>query len=228
MAGVAEPLLPSPGKAKGKAAPQERGGGPAPISRHRRVFSDEGGKLSPFLPPEIFQKLQIAEAQAARKCVGMGTWWAGSRGCGVSVRPAPLLGPLRGSPEPAAVPGSCAGSPRRPYSPGSPQGADAAGGGVAAEPEAEGCLRGAGGAAEPQPGRAENLAGKRGARGGGCGQLGAVGPAPGAFVGCHRRSIALQTLSLQRQMMENLVIAKAREETVSLPLGESSEQGPGL
>uniref|UniRef100_A0A8C3BNI9 VPS9 domain-containing protein n=1 Tax=Cairina moschata TaxID=8855 RepID=A0A8C3BNI9_CAIMO len=41
---------------------------------------------------------------------------------------------------------------------GSPQGADAAGGGVAAEPEAEGCLRGAGGAAEPQPGRAENLA----------------------------------------------------------------------
>uniref|UniRef100_A0A8C3BND7 VPS9 domain-containing protein n=1 Tax=Cairina moschata TaxID=8855 RepID=A0A8C3BND7_CAIMO len=55
------------GKAKGKAAPQERGGGPAPVSRHRRVFSDEGGKLSPFLPPEIFQKLQIAEAQAARK-----------------------------------------------------------------------------------------------------------------------------------------------------------------
>lgn len=28
---------------------------------------------------------------------------------------------------------------------------------------------------------------------------------------------ALQTLSLQRQMMENLVIAKAREETVSFP-----------
>lgn len=45
---------------------------------------------------------------------------------------------------------------------------------------------------------------------------------------CHRRSVALQTLSLQRQMMENLVIAKAREETVSLLLGESSEQGPGL
>nr|XP_038041529.1 VPS9 domain-containing protein 1 isoform X5 [Anas platyrhynchos] len=55
------------GKGKAKAAPQERGGGPAPVSRHRRVFSDEGGKLSPFLPPEIFQKLQIAEAQAARK-----------------------------------------------------------------------------------------------------------------------------------------------------------------
>lgn len=30
---------------------------------------------------------------------------------------------------------------------------------------------------------------------------------------------APQTLSLQRQMMENLVIAKAREETVSFPVG---------
>uniref|UniRef100_A0A8C5U7N1 VPS9 domain containing 1 n=1 Tax=Malurus cyaneus samueli TaxID=2593467 RepID=A0A8C5U7N1_9PASS len=29
-----------------------------------RVCSDEGGKLSPFLPPEIFQKLQITEAQS--------------------------------------------------------------------------------------------------------------------------------------------------------------------
>ncbi|NXW43115.1 VP9D1 protein, partial [Nyctiprogne leucopyga] len=55
------------GEAPVKAAAQERGGGPAPLPRHRRVFSDEGGKLSPFLPPEIFQKLQIAEAQSARK-----------------------------------------------------------------------------------------------------------------------------------------------------------------
>ncbi|XP_067158929.1 VPS9 domain-containing protein 1 [Apteryx mantelli] len=55
------------GKAKAKPAVPERSAGPAPISRHRRVFSDEGGKLSPFLPPEIFQKLQIAEAQSARK-----------------------------------------------------------------------------------------------------------------------------------------------------------------
>ncbi|NXF67846.1 VP9D1 protein, partial [Ciccaba nigrolineata] len=55
------------GKAQAKPAAQERGGGPAPLPRHRRVFSDEGGKLSPFLPPEIFQKLQIAEAQSARK-----------------------------------------------------------------------------------------------------------------------------------------------------------------
>ncbi|NWX49733.1 VP9D1 protein, partial [Steatornis caripensis] len=55
------------GKAQAKPAAQERGGGPAPLPRHRRVFSDEGGKLSPFLPPEIFQKLQIAEAQSARR-----------------------------------------------------------------------------------------------------------------------------------------------------------------
>ncbi|KAK1192204.1 VP9D1 protein, partial [Pygoscelis papua] len=55
------------GKAQAKPAAQERGGGPAPLPRHRRVFSDEGGKLSPFLPPEIFQKLQIAEARSARK-----------------------------------------------------------------------------------------------------------------------------------------------------------------
>uniref|UniRef100_A0A670IR95 VPS9 domain containing 1 n=1 Tax=Podarcis muralis TaxID=64176 RepID=A0A670IR95_PODMU len=41
--------------------------GPAPVSRHRRVFSDEGGKLSPFLPPEMFQKLQITEVQCAKK-----------------------------------------------------------------------------------------------------------------------------------------------------------------
>lgn len=36
--------------------------------------------------------------------------------------------------------------------------------------------------------------------------------------------IAWQTLSLQRQMMENLVIARAREETVSFPLRESLKQ----
>ncbi|NXV46749.1 VP9D1 protein, partial [Uria aalge] len=55
------------GKTQAKPAAQERSGGPAPLPRHRRVFSDEGGKLSPFLPPEIFQKLQIAEAQSTRK-----------------------------------------------------------------------------------------------------------------------------------------------------------------
>uniref|UniRef100_A0A8C0UEQ9 Uncharacterized protein n=1 Tax=Cyanistes caeruleus TaxID=156563 RepID=A0A8C0UEQ9_CYACU len=55
------------GKAQVKPAAKEQGGGPAPLPRHRRVCSDEGGKLSPFLPPEIFQKLQIAEAQSARK-----------------------------------------------------------------------------------------------------------------------------------------------------------------
>ncbi|XP_021486888.1 VPS9 domain-containing protein 1 isoform X2 [Meriones unguiculatus] len=40
---------------------------PLPASRHRRVCSDEGGKLSPFLPPEIFQKLQAAESQNSKK-----------------------------------------------------------------------------------------------------------------------------------------------------------------
>ncbi|RMC09368.1 hypothetical protein DUI87_14376 [Hirundo rustica rustica] len=70
------------GKAQVKPAPQERGGGPAPLPRHRRVCSDEGGKLSPFLPPEIFQKLQIAEAQSTRKYGGLGhggwdrEWWS--------------------------------------------------------------------------------------------------------------------------------------------------------
>ncbi|XP_061863666.1 VPS9 domain-containing protein 1 isoform X2 [Colius striatus] len=55
------------GKAQAKPAVQERSGSPGPLPRHRRVCSDEGGKLSPFLPPEIFQKLQIAEVQSARK-----------------------------------------------------------------------------------------------------------------------------------------------------------------
>ncbi|XP_053762766.1 VPS9 domain-containing protein 1 isoform X3 [Panthera pardus] len=40
---------------------------PSPTSRHRRVYSDEGGKLSPFLPPEIFQKLQVVESQSSKK-----------------------------------------------------------------------------------------------------------------------------------------------------------------
>ncbi|XP_075795939.1 VPS9 domain-containing protein 1 [Pelodiscus sinensis] len=50
-----------------KPAAPEKGPGPAPVSRHRRVFSDEGGKLSPFLPPEIFQKLQLTKAQGTKK-----------------------------------------------------------------------------------------------------------------------------------------------------------------
>ncbi|KAM8955974.1 VPS9 domain-containing protein 1 isoform 3-T3 [Lycaon pictus] len=40
---------------------------PPSTSRHRRVYSDEGGKLSPFLPPEIFQKLQVVESQSSKK-----------------------------------------------------------------------------------------------------------------------------------------------------------------
>lgn len=38
-----------------------------PTSRHRRVYSDEGGKLLPFLPPEIFQRLQVVESQSSKK-----------------------------------------------------------------------------------------------------------------------------------------------------------------
>ncbi|KAM7058379.1 VPS9 domain-containing protein 1 isoform 2-T2 [Molossus nigricans] len=40
---------------------------PSPTSRHRRVYSDEGGKLLPFLPPEIFQRLQVVESQNSKK-----------------------------------------------------------------------------------------------------------------------------------------------------------------
>ncbi|XP_066493179.1 VPS9 domain-containing protein 1 isoform X2 [Tiliqua scincoides] len=54
------------GKSKAKLVP-ERVMGPAPLSRHRRVLSDEGGKLSPFLPPEMFQKLQITEVHSTKK-----------------------------------------------------------------------------------------------------------------------------------------------------------------
>lgn len=43
------------------------------------------------------------------------------------------------------------------------QGADPAGGGLPAEPEAEGSVRGAGGTAEPKPGRAKDIPGKWGA-----------------------------------------------------------------
>lgn len=49
---------------------------------------------------------------------------------------------------------------------------------------------------------------------------------PWGVVGVPNSSPTLQTLSLQRQMMENLVIAKAREETVSFPVGSLQEPPP--
>ncbi|XP_074864718.1 VPS9 domain-containing protein 1 isoform X2 [Carettochelys insculpta] len=52
---------------KGKSAAPESGPSPAPISRHRRACSDEGGKLSPFPPPELFQQLQMAKAQGTKR-----------------------------------------------------------------------------------------------------------------------------------------------------------------
>ncbi|NXE83516.1 VP9D1 protein, partial [Cochlearius cochlearius] len=133
------------GKAQAKPAAQERSGGPAPLPRHRRVFSDEGGKLSPFLPPEIFQKLQIAEAQGARK----------------------ELTPL----EEASLQNQK----------------------LKAAYEAR--------VARLNPSQALQKTSL------------ASGEPPG-------------TLSLQRQMMENLVIAKAREETVPFPGGQSSAGRP--
>lgn len=36
-------------------------------SGHRRAISDGGGKPTPFLPPEIFQRLQTMESQDAGK-----------------------------------------------------------------------------------------------------------------------------------------------------------------
>lgn len=38
-------------------------------TRHRRVLSEGGQTASPFLPPEIFQKLQIMESQDNKKWV---------------------------------------------------------------------------------------------------------------------------------------------------------------
>uniref|UniRef100_A0A8C5IUI8 VPS9 domain containing 1 n=1 Tax=Junco hyemalis TaxID=40217 RepID=A0A8C5IUI8_JUNHY len=107
------------------------------------------------------------------------------------------------------------------------QGADPAGGGLPAEPEAEGGLRGTGGAAEPKPGCAENIPGKWGL--GRSWELDRerVPGGPLLPTGVHEVWVdvpnsprAPQTLSLQRQMMENLVIAKAREETLQRKMEE--------
>ncbi|NXK98305.1 VP9D1 protein, partial [Formicarius rufipectus] len=48
-----------------KPAVQERGGSPAPLPRHRRVCSDEGGKLSPELTPLEEASLQNQKLKAA-------------------------------------------------------------------------------------------------------------------------------------------------------------------
>ncbi|KAK1330597.1 hypothetical protein QTO34_010793 [Cnephaeus nilssonii] len=55
------------GKACLKPATPAAAAVPSPTSRHRRVYSDEGGKLLPFLPPEIFQRLQVVESQSSKK-----------------------------------------------------------------------------------------------------------------------------------------------------------------
>ncbi|XP_036998588.2 VPS9 domain-containing protein 1 isoform X2 [Artibeus jamaicensis] len=55
------------GKARLKPAMPVAAPVPAPTGRHRRVYSDEGGKLLPFLPPEMFQRLQVVEPQGSKK-----------------------------------------------------------------------------------------------------------------------------------------------------------------
>ncbi|XP_040838140.1 VPS9 domain-containing protein 1 [Ochotona curzoniae] len=55
------------GKPSLKPAPPVATPSPCAPSRHRRVCSDEGGKLFPFLPPEIFQRLQAVEVHSSKK-----------------------------------------------------------------------------------------------------------------------------------------------------------------
>ncbi|NXP65719.1 VP9D1 protein, partial [Chloropsis cyanopogon] len=157
------------GKAQVKAAAQERGGGPAPLPRHRRVCSDEGGKLSPFLPPEIFQKLQIAEAQSARKEL---TPLEEASLQNQKLKAAYEARVARLNPSQAV------------------QKTSLASGELGRSWELD---------------RARSQAGR--------GSLGARVDVPNS-------PPAPQTLSLQRQMMENLVIAKAREETLQRKMEE--------
>lgn len=55
------------GKACLKPAVQVAAPASSLTCRHRRVYSDEGGKLLPFLPPEMFQRLQVVELQSSKK-----------------------------------------------------------------------------------------------------------------------------------------------------------------
>ncbi|OWK56692.1 VPS9 domain-containing protein 1 [Lonchura striata] len=166
------------GKAQVKAAAQERDGGPAPLPRHRRVCSDEGGKLSPFLPPEIFQKLQIAEAQSARKEL---TPLEEASLQNQKLKAAYEARVARLNPSQAVQKTSLAS-------------AGWGGAGSWAEPAAR---QGEGPWGSPPPHWWPW----------GVGDVPKCPPAP-------------QTLSLQRQMMENLEIAKAREETLQRKMEE--------
>ncbi|TNN30428.1 VPS9 domain-containing protein 1 [Liparis tanakae] len=64
--GQSEPRQPAPRPADAigalpSAAAAPPPGAPPAASGHRRVLSDGGGELSPFLPPEVFQRLQTVE-----------------------------------------------------------------------------------------------------------------------------------------------------------------------
>ncbi|NXM81644.1 VP9D1 protein, partial [Oenanthe oenanthe] len=163
------------GKAQVKPAAQERGGGAAPLPRHRRVCSDEGGKLSPFLPPEIFQKLQIAEAQSARKEL---TPLEEASLQNQKLKAAYEARVARLNPNQAVQKTSLASGEL----------------GRSWEPDGTGSQAGRG---IPTPHWW-----------------------PWGVVDVPNSPPALQTLSLQRQMMENLVIAKAREETLQRKMEE--------
>ncbi|NXH49601.1 VP9D1 protein, partial [Dicaeum eximium] len=166
------------GKAQVKPAAQERGGAPAPLPRHRRVCSDEGGKLSPFLPPEIFQKLQIAEAQSARKEL---TPLEEASLQNQKLKAAYEARVARLNPSQAVQKTSLASGEL----------------GRSWEPDRTGSQAGRGSLGDPAPHWW-----------------------PWGEGGCSQSPPAPQTLSLQRQMMENLVIAKAREETLQRKMEE--------
>ncbi|NXD97639.1 VP9D1 protein, partial [Chaetorhynchus papuensis] len=167
------------GKAQVKPAAQERGGGPPPFPRHRRVCSDEGGKLSPFLPPEIFQKLQIAEAHSARKEL---TPLEEASLQNQKLKAAYEARVARLNPSQAV------------------QKTSLASGGLGRGWELDG--------AGSQAGR------------GSLGDPSLTTGGHGVWVDVPNAPPAPQTLSLQRQMMENLVIAKAREETLQRKMEE--------
>ncbi|XP_068578793.1 VPS9 domain-containing protein 1 isoform X3 [Cebidichthys violaceus] len=58
-ANAADTAPPSDAPVKATSSPPKTG--------HRRVLSDGGGELSPFLPPEVFQRLQTVESQDTSK-----------------------------------------------------------------------------------------------------------------------------------------------------------------
>lgn len=59
---VPPPVLPQPQEKIIDSGPKYN-----PRPGHRRVLSEGGGEVTTFLPPEVFQSLQIVESQDTRK-----------------------------------------------------------------------------------------------------------------------------------------------------------------